>query len=155
MLSKFAQIPLFLTFEQSFMFFSTKENYTFWIRIRIKKAAGSGSEKNYCGSTALAPVTVERMGLRLLFLVYTWYTRLTVHIVAGRGRRTRAAVVCWAWPTRTTVGRGTAAARGLVSGGPATRAARRKHFPRLGAFSGRRSPAGEHQRYTHPRTISF
>ena len=56
MLSKFAQIPLFLTFEQSFMFFSTKENYTFWIRIRIKKAAGSGTAKNYCGSTALAPV---------------------------------------------------------------------------------------------------
>ena len=70
--SKFAPAPLFFTFEQYFMFFSTKKTLhkviflqicLRWIRIRILKAAGSGSAfrktagpgsaKNEWGSTAL------------------------------------------------------------------------------------------------------
>ena len=51
---KFSQVPLFLTFEQYFMHFTTKENSSYgyflptrlsWIRIRIQKKAGSGSAK--------------------------------------------------------------------------------------------------------------
>ena len=59
--SKFVSALCFFTFQQSFLSFSTPENSLYGnflhillsrIRIRIKKAAGSGTAKNECGSTA-------------------------------------------------------------------------------------------------------
>ena len=55
-LSKFAQSPLYLTSEQSFYVFSTKENAVRFFFDKVFKAE-SGSAKNECRSTALLKAT--------------------------------------------------------------------------------------------------
>ena len=86
-LRKFAQAPLFLTFEQRFLFFTIIENcssvyflqillsWTWtWIRIRILKTAGSGSAK-------MNEMDSDKICIFLLALFLCLYTRGVVFLI--------------------------------------------------------------------------